>query len=291
MVTEERLSLYQQLLLDAVRAALEASAAVLLLYQEGNFGVILKSDSTPLTSADKFAHTIIREQLARNRIPVFSEEGRQYDHQERKDWEMYWLVDPLDGTRGFIALTDDFTVNIALIVNDKPMLGVIDVPANHTLYFNIPGDGAYRIVESHRLLEGCDGNLTVELLREKGQRLPLEYAESRRQGFRVLCSRLHMAHEMESYFNVLREIYGDIQVDAMGSSLKFCHVAEGSADLYPRISKTMEWDTAAGQAIVEGAGMQVVDFRNFKPLTYNKESIENPPFVVRRPGCDIPPLR
>lgn len=316
MVTAERLDLYRHLLLDAVLAVLTASQDVMNLYQEGAVGVRLKSDLTPLSPADQCSHATICQILSRNHIPVFSEEGRQYEYVERKDWEMYWLVDPLDGTQDFLNMTGDFTVNVALIVDGRPVLGVIDAPASHALYFNIPGDGSYRIVESHRLLESCGGELTEDLLRAKGQRLPLKSLDKAEglKRLRVVRSRFNMSSRMESYFNELRKDY-DLQIEIVGSSLKFCQIAEGSVDLYPRLFTTREWDTAAGQAILEGVGMLVGDFSKAEsnsassavtnagalsqskgsftssmltPLRYNKERVDNPSFVACRPRLKLP---
>lgn len=289
-VIELSQEILERLLMDAICAALTASRAVLRLYNEGDFGVILKSDATPLTQADQIAHTEIQRVLAKTRIPLFSEEGRQYEYEERKDWGLYWLVDPLDGTRDFIATTDEFTVNVSLILNERPVLGVIDVPVRKTLYFNVPNRGAWRFLGSDDLLnqiQRTEGGLNLESFLLKSQSLPLQGGVVR-QRLRVVRSRLNMSNAMHPYFVRLREQHGDFDEEMAGSSLKFCLVAEGSVDLYPRLGKTHEWDTAAGQAIVEGAGMEVVDFTSFSSLRYNKESIENPPFVAKRKALKVP---
>lgn len=276
----------------ALRAVLTASENIMTLYRAGSFGVILKSDQTPLTQADMVAHSTIRQLLGESRIPLLSEEGPHFEYLERRDWKFYWLVDPLDGTRGFISESGDFTVNVALIHRDRAVLGVIDVPAEGMVYFNWPGRGAYRRAQSHELLKLLSSNeVTDEELLAGAEPLPVVGIREPGGALRVVGSLLNMSAEMSPYIDRLRALHGAVSVEKIGSSLKFCRLAEGSVDLYPRISRTMEWDTAAGQAVVEAAGMEVVNFISFEPQRYNKESLENGPFVARRSGLDVPRLR
>ncbi len=272
-----------KLLPEAVYAALTASDKIMAVYRSGNFEVNLKSDSTPLTVADRESHETIRQSLLRTRIPMLSEEGRMLHFDERKNWELFWLVDPLDGTKEFIKVNDEFTVNIALIENGRSVLGVVVVPAARTLYFGLRGQGAFKI--DGYSFDGSIEECEFDVLRPAANRLPLSL-ESRR--FTVVGSRSHMAPEMADYFEKLRKMHSDMEVISKGSSLKICMVAEGKADVYPRITPTTEWDTAAGQAIAELAGMELVDMHSHEPLIYNKESLINPPFVVRAPGVEVP---
>lgn len=272
-----------KLLSEAVYAAQLAAVRILEVYRAGNFQVNLKSDSTPLTVADSEAHDIIRTALFRTRIPMLSEEGRYIHYEERRDWDYFWLVDPLDGTKEFIKINGEFTVNIALIEKNRPVIGVVLVPVSSTLYFAVSGRGTYKIQPFD--LSGSREQCAFLTLSAQAQRLPLP-DDSRR--FTVMHSRSHLSPETADYIEQLRERHPDLDIITKGSSLKICMVAEGKADLYPRINPTSEWDTAAGQAVAEFAGMEIVDMVSHKPLVYNKESLINPPFVVRTPGLDIP---
>jgi len=269
------------LLHDAVYATLLASRKVKEIYDSRDFGVNLKSDSTPLTKADTIADNEIRDSLLHTFIPLLSEERRMVHYEERANWSLYWLVDPIDGTREFIKTNGEFTVNIALIEEGHPVIGVICLPAMQKLYFAARDFGSFRIagdvLNSLQTKEDC----TPEKLIAMAERLPL--SKDPKRPYTVVSSRSHLAPEMSEYFEVLRAQHPDM-LDPIprGSSEKFCMVAEGSADLYPRITKTSEWDTAAGQAICELAGCEVVTKDTFEPLVYNKETMLNPPFIVRR---------
>lgn len=268
------------LLQDAVFAAISASKKVREIYDSGDFGVNMKSDSTPLTKADKISDSEIREQLLHTYIPLMSEEGRMIHYEERANWLLYWLVDPIDGTKEFIKVNGEFTVNIALIEEGYPIIGVICLPSTETLYFAARSVGSYKI--PNRALSEIKEykDCSVEKLLPKALRLPLPYEAEHR--YTVVSSRSHLAPEMTSYLEKVRELHPDMLPPIpQGSSKKFCLVAEGTADLYPRITPTSEWDTAAGQAICEFADCVVVTMeKQPKRLIYNKEEMVNPSFIV-----------
>ncbi len=247
----------------------EAGAAILAIYETDDFGVETKSDDSPLTRADLAAHQIILRGLTAldPGTPILSEESEPLSFDERKQWSRYYLVDPLDGTKEFISRNGEFTVNIALIEHGIPVLGVVYVPVTDVVYAGeqLKGTGAF--VER-------DGQRTPIRARKLPERLqdgkPLIVVASRRHGGEALARCLA----------VLNERFPEIETTNMGSSLKLCLIAEGKADLYPRLAPTSEWDTGAAQAVVEAAGGQVVDVA-ILPLRYNtKENILNPFFYV-----------
>ncbi len=245
---------------NLVALAREAGKAILDVYQS-EFAVERKDDKSPLTLADKRSHEIIAAGLQKtSSYPVLSEEGRNIPYEERRKWDVFWLVDPLDGTKEFIGRNGQFTVNIALIRNCRPELGVILVPVTGEVYHAAKGRGAFRIHEGTE------------------EQLPLQ---TRHEQFTVVGSRSHSSPEQEDYIRSLRKKHGEIDFVSAGSSLKFCLVAEGHADLYPRLGPTMEWDTGAGQIIVEEAGGTVMQFGTDKPLQYNKQDLVNPRFIVQ----------
>ena len=245
------------------------------VYNSNDFHVNLKSDRTPLTLADRQAHSEINNSLLKTRIPTLSEEGRNILFEERRGWEYFWLVDPLDGTKEFIKRNGEFTVNIALIHTGYPIMGVVYVPVTGDLYFSLHQEGSFKV---HSIAPDINANLRFEELVKIAVRLPLN---EKRDNFIVVGSRSHMSSETESYIEMLRGKYGDISIIARGSSLKMCMVAEGLADIYPRLSPTWEWDTAAGQAIVEGAGAVVISTESNSRMVYNKEDLQNPCFIVK----------
>ena len=267
-----------ELLSCAIRAALLAGKDILNIYNDpkADFAIERKADNSPLTIADKRSHARIMDELDATSIPVLSEEGRLTDYNIRKGWKTLWVVDPLDGTKEFIKRNGEFTVNIALVENGIPVLGVIYVPVSRTLYFSEDSIGAYRI-------EGIDARsagLSPDDLMEKADRLPLEQADTK--GFVIVASRSHLSPETEEYIRKLESEYGHVNLISCGSSLKICRVAEGSADIYPRFAPTMEWDTAAGHAIVRASGKNIYLTDERTPLHYNKENLLNPWFIVKR---------
>jgi 3'(2'), 5'-bisphosphate nucleotidase len=217
-------------------------------------------------------------------IPILSEEGRDIVYAERAAWNRFFLVDPLDGTKEFVKRNGEFTVNIALIDNQSPVMGVIYVPVKDWLYFAGKGIGAYKLEAAEAQLNdpSGDGGLDLGALKEKAQALPIAAAAKR--PFTIVGSRSHSNPELTAEIEKQRARHGEVAFISAGSSLKLCLVAEGAADLYPRTGPTMEWDTGAGQAIALLAGAEVVAFENGQPLIYNKENLLNPWFIVRREG-------
>lgn len=265
----------RNLLSTAINAAVRAGKLILDVYYSNEFQVNLKSDKTPLTLADRKAHDEILNSLTKTRIPTLSEEGRNILFEERKGWEYFWLVDPLDGTKEFIKRNGEFTVNIALIVHGFPIMGVVYVPVLKEMYFSLKGDGAFKAISIEPEMEP---SYRFDQLIKVSEKLP---KITKRDKFIVLSSRSHMNAETDEFISNLKKKHGEITHHYQGSSLKLCLIAEGSADIYPRFTTTMEWDTAAGQAIVEEAGCYIVTADTKQRITYNKESLENPWFIVK----------
>ena len=251
--------------LDSVIAtAREAGAAILRIY-EREFKIETKADSSPLTEADLAAHEIITHRLREEfpDIPVLSEEssdGAAYE--VRKHWERYWLVDPLDGTKEFIKRNGQFTVNIALIENNRPAAGVVYAPVKGWMYTGSVGVGAFKV-------EGSRDPVALQC-----PRVPTSGT------LRVVGSLSHSSPEMETFIQDQQKKYDDVQFIAMGSSLKICLVAEGAADVYPRFGPTMEWDTAAAHAVIRAAGGSLTAHDSKEELPYNKENLLNGWFVA-----------
>jgi 3'(2'), 5'-bisphosphate nucleotidase len=274
---------YEKLILTTLIAAKRAGEAILDVY-DSDFAVEHKDDKSPLTLADKKSHEIIMDVLEQTitvnncTVPVLSEEGRGIPFDERKEWEYFWLVDPLDGTKEFVKRNGEFTVNIALIQKHKPVLGIIYIPVKDVFYFAAINIGTYKLEDSENLVD----NLSIKELLDKSQRLPL--TSNNKSSLTVIGSRSHTSEEFSEFVKRLNEKYGNVEFISSGSSLKLCLVAEGRADVYPRFGPTMEWDTAAGQAIVEQAEGSVMDIQTREPLRYNKENLLNPFFIVSRQG-------
>ena len=255
------------LLNRAVEAAVAAGAAILEVYESGDFDVSIKGDDSPLTRADVASHEVIAAALVDTGIPVLSEEGRDMPYPERKGWKRLWIVDPIDGTKEFIKRNGEFTVNIALVENGLPVLGVIYVPVSRTLYAAEVGKGAWRQILAH------DTPWSPSVA------TPLPVASGDRP-YTVVASRSHLSPETQSFIDGLRHEHGDVEQVSKGSSLKLCMVAEGAADCYPRFAPTMEWDTAAGQAICMAAGKAVIDQSTGQTMRYNRENLLNAWFLV-----------
>ena len=260
-----------QLLHTAITAALEAGKAILEIYHSGAFDIEIKGDNSPLTKADTASHDVIMSYLTKTGIPVLSEEGRDIPYKERKYWKQLWIVDPIDGTKEFIKRNGEFTVNIALIDNNRPLMGVIFVPVTGELYFSTKELGAFKVDVN---LESFD----IETLVLKANKLPLQREDNT---FTIVASRSHMSAETEGYIQQMREIHEEVKLISKGSSLKLCMVAQGTANCYPRFAPTMEWDTAAGQAICEHAGVEVIDWETKKNMLYNREELLNNWFLVQ----------
>jgi 3'(2'), 5'-bisphosphate nucleotidase len=262
----------EKLLAIAIRASIEAGEEICKIYDKG-FDVGYKKDNSPLTLADTSSHYIINKYLEETGFPVLSEEGKEIGFEERRSWDVYWLVDPLDGTKEFVKRNGEFTVNIALIEQNRPVMGVIYIPVVKTLYFGSEFWGSYKVNDI------TTGRESLKTYMDGGIKLP---EKQFRHVFTVVGSKSHLNAETEIFIDGLRKKHGTLNFFSRGSSLKICMVAEGSADVYPRFAPTMEWDIAAGHAIAKYAGANVVVHETSEELTYNTKSLVNPWFVVKR---------
>lgn len=264
-----------ELLEPVMMLARQAGAAIMEIYGQSDFGVQGKEDDSPLTRADIAAHHIISEGLARLTPdwPQLSEEAAEIPWSTRQGWQRYWLIDPLDGTKEFIKRNGEFTVNIALIENGVPVLGVVYAPVLDWLYAGVPGIGA-----SKRTADGVL-HLTTQQVQPGGM-------------LRVVASRTHRGDKLDAWLAAVEPQFASVETLSMGSSLKICLVAEGSADVYPRLAPTCEWDTAAAQAVLMAAGGKVVFTTQNGSHYYNqKDSLRNPYFMAQAdPGFSYPPF-
>ena len=258
-----------KLSLIAIQATLDAGKEILEVYNNEETLVDYKGDDSPLTQADTRAHLAIVKLLDATGIPVLSEEGKHLPYEDRKHWSTLWIVDPLDGTKEFIKRNGEFTVNIALVQEGSPILGVVYVPVSGELYIGVKDQGALK------LKIDPDIRITPDYL-VKATSLP----QAQERPFTAVGSRSHMNEETEAFIEKYRIAHGEVSIISKGSSLKICMVAEGTADVYPRFAPTMEWDTAAGQAVVEAAGFTMVEKKIKTALHYNKEDLLNPHFIV-----------
>jgi 3'(2'), 5'-bisphosphate nucleotidase len=249
-----------------IEIAKSAGGAIMEIYEK-DFSIEYKDDKSPLTEADTKSNQIICDALSEKypNIPILSEENKEVPYEERKSWSYYWCIDPIDGTKEFIKKNGEFTVNIALIHNDTPVLGVVYAPAIEEIYYAKKSEGAYK----------------------NGIKLPLKSNKNANQKLFVVASKSHLSEETQLFIDALHS--EEIEQISKGSSLKLCMVAEGEADIYPRLAPTMEWDTAAADAIVREAGkmtyiydemFDVKHLEKAKKLVYNKVNLLNPWFVV-----------
>lgn len=271
----------ENLLPHCFNAAVKAGAAIMKIYKNrDDYDISLKSDHTPITMADRMAHNTIKDTLGPTRIPVLSEEGREMLYDERRNWELFLLVDPLDGTVEFIKGNNEFTVNIALLADNECVGSVLYVPYLEKMYVAAKGKGAYLI----RNIAPSDNpqyeGKQIEAMLEK---LPLE--GSCHEGFRVALSRSHQTPETHQRVEELRAEHPDLEIVEQGSSYKFCLLAEGTVDYYVRTTHTYEWDTAAGELILSEAGGKTISYPDGKPLEYNKEDLKNPWFEAQGAKC------
>lgn len=243
---------------DIVTIAKEAGDVIMEIYQR-DFEVEYKDDKSPLTEADLASNEVIIKALEKYGLPILSEEGKEIPYEERKEWEYYWCIDPIDGTKEFIKKNDEFTVNIALIHNNTPVLGVVYAPALNEMYSAKQGEGAFK----------------------NGQRLPLRINGAPEKSLVVVASKSHLSEETQAFIDEIAKTTQNIIQQSRGSSLKLCMVAEGEADIYPRLAPTMEWDTAAADAVVRESGKITYQFDSDHPVVYNKEDLLNPWFVVK----------
>ncbi len=263
----------------AISAALKAGDEILKIYNDPNsdFGIERKADNSPLTIADRRAHSVIVETLSPSGIYALSEEGKHESYNKRSEISQMWIIDPLDGTKEFIKRNGEFTVNIALVANGVPVMGVVYLPVKRILYFAQEGIGSFRLddITAQSALLGVDQYIAA------ASQLPLE---SKRERFTIVASRSHLSAETAEFIDSMRAMHGEVECVSSGSSIKIALVAEGSADIYPRFAPTMEWDTAAGDAVARCAGAEVVRCVDEKSLEYNKEDLLNPWFIVRKRG-------
>lgn len=259
----------------AIRAAVCAGAEIMKIYTdpEADFEIEKKADNSPLTIADRKSNEVITAMLAATPYPILSEEGRKIPMDERKQWKGLWVVDPLDGTKEFIKRNGEFTVNIAYVEDGVPQAGVIYIPVREELYFADCTYGAYKLSHLTELPE----DITIDQLTGHSDRLP--YAD-RHDTFMIVASRSHLTPETQAYIDEMKKEHAHVETVSRGSSLKLCLIAEGKADVYPRFAPTMEWDTAAGHAIIRAAGKEVYRADNHEPLSYNKEDLLNPWFIA-----------
>lgn len=259
----------KSLLTIAIKAALVAGVEILKIY-ETDFNVETKDDASPLTQADKNANTAIMKYLLNTDIPIISEENRQLDYEERKDWKRCWIVDPLDGTKEFIKRNGEFTVNIALVENGAPKLGVIYVPVSKELYYTSETGK-----ESKKVIISSEDD-SVEEIFTKAEAIKPSTITSE---VKIVGSRSHLNKETEDFISEVKKKH-KVEIVSKGSSLKFCLLAEGLAHLYPRYAPTMEWDTAAGHAICKAVGISVIDQTTGNEMIYNKPNLLNNYFVA-----------
>ncbi len=269
------MTLNKEFLYEIAELSELAGDAILEVYESGDFQTELKADSSPLTEADLASNRVIIDGLSRltPNIPVLSEECREVPFKERADWRTFWCVDPLDGTKEFVKRNGEFTVNIALIEEGRPVMGVVHSPVLGFTYFASERAGAFKGNRGQR--DGAasisvTGSVTGSVTDGKGETL------------RLVASRSHRGKELDAYIEGLESL-GKVEIVSMGSSLKLCLVADGSADIYPRLGPTMEWDTAAAHAVVSGAGGRVTDLSGAE-LSYNKPKLLNPYFIVSGSG-------
>jgi len=253
---------------DIVKIAKDAGKAIMEIYNQ-DFGVEFKSDNTPLTIADRKANEIIVTALnqlpvnsfLQQNIPILSEEGRNVPFDERKNWEYFWLIDPLDGTKEFIKKNGEFTINIALIYKDVPIIGVVYSPALNVCYWAKRNEGAFK----------------------DGKKLPIK-ANRQKDVYKIVASRSHMSNETKDFIEAI-DTDKEKVIISIGSSLKICLVAEGEANIYPRLSPTMEWDTAAAHAIVNESNAlfnKYIKNGPYQKHLYNKKNLLNDWFVVKK---------
>lgn len=254
----------------AIAASIKAGKAIMDIY-DAPIEVEYKADDSPLTKADRESNVIINSFLKPTGTPIISEENKQLAYGVRKDWDSCWIVDPVDGTKEFIKRNGEFTVNIALVKKGVPKIGVIYVPATKELYY---ADVSNKLANKAVL---NDHNFDIEAIENKS--IPLKPKEDKTI-IKVVGSRSHMNEETQNFVEDLKNAGKQVEIVSKGSSLKFCLVAEGKADVYPRYAPTMEWDTAAGQAICNAVGVEVISKETNEPLKYNKENLLNPWFLV-----------
>lgn len=260
-----------------ITAAFRAGEEILKIYHT-DFHVETKPDNTPVTLADKASGHCISGILNASGIPVISEEEEILDHSVRQHWQQVWIVDPLDGTKEFVKRNGEFAVNIALVENKRPVIGIIYSPVLNDLYFACSGMGSHKITQCARFPELSAGPISDERLFRHAEKLPLQALPAE---YTIVASRSHLSRDINEHVRRSERLYGPVKMISVGSSIKQCWVAEGKAHEYPRFGTTMEWDTAAGQCILEEAGCQLIDLETGAPMVYNREDMHNAFFIAR----------
>jgi len=254
----------KQLLDTAQYAAIEAGKAIMQVYMAGEFSIEKKKDESPVTIADRNAHRVITQCLGKTNLPILSEEGINIDYASRKNWQYFWMIDPLDGTKEFINKIDEFTINIALVSEDTAIAGVVYVPATDVLYFGAKETGVYKIEKGvSRQILPLPGRTRFDDLRQKDHLV-------------IAASRSHLTSETKNFIDQ----FHNVTLKSSGSSLKFMMILENRADIYPRLGRTMEWDTAAAHAILNACNKGVYLTHLESELKYNKPDLANPFFIA-----------
>jgi 3'(2'), 5'-bisphosphate nucleotidase len=287
----------EPLLFTALRAAARAFPEILSVY-EGSFTVDTKADRSPVTEADRRSNQVITDELSRHSpYPILSEEGRSIPFAERRGWQRFWLVDPLDGTKEFVKRNGEFTINIAFVEGTVPVLGVVYAPLPDLLFFAWEDRDERSDGDSGPRSSGRGGSYKLEGFADIAARLPEDLVEravklppkepfdfdetQKKETITVIGSRSHRGPHFSDYVRGLERRYAErVEIRTSGSALKPCLVADGAADIYPRFGPTMEWDTAAPHAVVRGVGKRMVAFESGLELVYNKEQLVNPSFLV-----------
>lgn len=262
----------QSLCAQAISCGINAAEAIMEVYYT-SFEYVLKNDGSPITAADNKSNQIISDALGKTGIPIISEESKQVDFEIRKNWEYFWLVDPLDGTKDFLNRNDEFAINIALVKDKVPMLGIIISPVMQKAWWGLTGLGNFVLQWKESISE-----IDSKRLLEVSKPIKVYYHNVMPS---VLVSRFHLDPETCALIQKIKEIHPSLEVTTMGSSLKYCDIVEGRAAIHFRCSGgTSEWDTAAGHAMLLAAGGNIVDIHSQEPLQYNKSDLKNPGFVA-----------
>lgn len=263
----------------AINTAIKAGKPIMKIFEKGINRIILKNDGSPVTDADNQSQQCIIECLQTSPWPVLSEEGDPDDWQRIKSHEKYWLIDPLDGTREFINGDDEFTINIALVEKERPVLGVILLPSRGELYAGATGTGAW-----HLKYDPDSNAIDMEELKKNGTMLPIV---KRNSSFIIVGSKHNLTPDTNNLIAKISQSISPVAVSRVGSAVKFCKIATGEADIYPRMDPIMEWDTAAGHALVEAAGGWVKRWPGGEQLFCNSPDLKNPCFIAIAPGRDV----
>ncbi len=267
---------FDELLTLAIKSSIIAGKKILKIYKSNNYKVELKNNLSPITIADKQSNKIIQNFLRKTNIPILSEEGKDIPYEERKNWNFFWLVDPLDGTKEFINQNGEFTVNIALIQKNSPVLGVIYAPVLDLLYYGASSVNSNKIINASKLINNKDNIKDILSTSTK-----INNETTIKNSIRIIASRSHFSKETENYIDSIKHKFENINYKTIGSSLKFCLIAEGKCDIYPRFGPTMEWDTGAGHVISQYANCLITLTDEKSSMIYNKKNLLNPHFIVK----------